>query len=327
MSMPPVNVYNDLQGLASLKAGARSAPADNIGEVAKQFESIFFGMMLKSMRDATIESDLFSSDQMDTYQQMFDQQLSLDLSRSGGLGLAEILVEQLGQTTAHTEQAEQSQASTGPGTNTRLDMERQLASIRSVEIRPATARATSPLAEAVKTAAQNDWAPASPEEFIQSVWEHAVQAAATLGVDPEVLVAQSALETGWGKKVINTADGGSSHNLFGIKAGDNWSGRSAGVKTLEYRDGVAAMERASFRAYDSVAESFRDYADLLQENPRYQPALAAGSDGQKFLNGLQQAGYATDPRYADKIMGIIEGGSFTNLVQQLKNSVNPSLSG
>lgn len=331
MSMPPVNVYNDLQGLASLKAGARSAPADNIGEVAKQFESIFFGMMLKSMRDATIESDLFSSNQMDTYQQMFDQQLSLDLSRSGGLGLAEILVEQLGQTTGPVEQAEQSQANTGPGssTNSQLDMERQLASIRSVEIRPATvtARATPPLAEAGEPVAHSDWAPASPEEFIQSVWEHAVQAAATLGVDPEVLVAQSALETGWGKKVINTADGGSSHNLFGIKAGDNWSGRSAGVKTLEYRDGVAAMERASFRAYDSVAESFRDYADLLQENPRYQPALAAGSDGQKFLNGLQQAGYATDPRYADKIMGIIEGGSFTNLVQQLKNSVNPSLSG
>jgi len=146
-------------------------------------------------------------------------------------------------------------------------------------------------------------------------------------VDPKVLVAQSALETGWGKKVISTADGSSSYNLFGIKAGDNWHGRSAGVNTLEYRDGVAAMERASFRAYDSVGEAFRDYANLLKDSPRYQPALAAGGDDQKFLDGLQQAGYATDPRYADKIMRIVEGGNFTNVVQELKNSVNPSLSG
>ena len=327
MSMSTASVYNDLQGLTALKAGARTAPADNIAEVAQQFESIFFSMMLKSMRDATIEGDLFSSNQMDTYQQMFDQQLSLDLSHNGGLGLAEILIDQLGQPAADTAQTNPPQA--GAGNSTRLDMERQLSSIRSVEATPApgVARAAPPLAAAGQSAAQPDWAPASPEEYVQSVWEHAVEAAATLGVDPKVLVAQSALETGWGKKVISTADGGSSYNLFGIKAGDNWHGRSAGVNTLEYRDGVAAMERASFRAYDSVADAFQDYARLLKESPRYQPALATGGDDQKFLNGLQQAGYATDPHYADKIMRIVEGGSFTNLVQELKNSVNPSLSG
>lgn len=330
MSISAPTAYHDLQGLTSLRAGARAAPAENIKEVAAQFESIFFQMMLKSMRDATVESDLFSSDQMDSYQQMFDQQLSLDLSRQGGLGLAQILMEQLGEQAAPVHGSTPSPAS-GSGDMTRLDIQRQVRSLSSVEAGPApTARqiAGVPLQAAAKDVlAADDWQPSTPEEFIQGIWEHAVDAAAELGVDPAVLVAQSALETGWGKKVIKTDDGSSSFNLFGIKASGDWQGRSAAVNTVEYRDGVAAMERAAFRAYDSLAGAFRDYVEFLKDSPRYQPALDAAGDGRGFLSGLQSAGYATDPEYADKIMNILDDGSYSKMIRALKNPGNLSLSG
>jgi len=332
MNVSPSSLYNDFQGLAGLKAQAHSAPGQHLEEVAAQFESIFFQMMMKSMRDASIEGDLFNSSQLDTYQQMFDQQLSLDLSRNGGLGLARILVEQLGGGTFSTGESNPSPAGTGAAAEASgLDIQGQVRSLSSVEASPAAGAGQSanpPLKSAATDApAATDWAPATPREFIETVWNHAVDAATELGVDPAVLVAQSALETGWGRKVIKTAGGDSSFNLFGIKAGGDWQGRSAAVNTVEYRDGVAAMERAGFRAYDSLAGAFGDYVGLLQGSPRYQAALDGAADGRAFLDGLQGAGYATDPDYADKIMNILERGDFADVIQELKNSGIRSLSG
>ena len=135
-------------------------------------------------------------------------------------------------------------------------------------------------------------------------------AAARLGIKPEALLAQAALETGWGKAVMKASDGSPSYNLFGIKADSRWEGDRSTVRTLEYRDGVAMKTRADFRAYDSYADSFADYADFVSGNARYQPALQAVDDPQAYFQALQQAGYATDPAYARKVLDILDRPEF-----------------
>jgi peptidoglycan hydrolase FlgJ len=171
--------------------------------------------------------------------------------------------------------------------------------VRNAAVQPAT--------QGLPTAAP--WRPESPEAFVRELWPHAERAGAALGVAPEVLLAQSALETGWGRHVIPRGDGSSSHNLFGIKADTRWNGDRVQVNTLEYVNGVPEQQRAAFRAYQSPAESFADYVDFLQRNPRYRGALAQGSDAEGYLRGLQSAGYATDPAYADKILDILGRGT------------------
>jgi len=158
--------------------------------------------------------------------------------------------------------------------------------------------------------------PRSPEGFVARVWPHAQRAAEELGVDPRALVAQAALETGWGRRLIQRSDGASANNLFGIKA-TGWSGERASVNTHEYRDGVRRTERAEFRAYASPAESFADYVRLLKKSPRYAQALEAGRDVRAFAQGLQRAGYATDPSYADKITAISNGPTLGRALAKL----------
>lgn len=146
---------------------------------------------------------------------------------------------------------------------------------------------------------------ASPEEFVATMMPMAEQAAKKLGVDPRYLVAQAALETGWGKSIIRSGEGGSSHNLFGIKA-HGWGGASAKVTTTEFVQGVKVKEKADFRSYDSFEQSFNDYVSFLQSNGRYSQALQATANPDRFVNELQQAGYATDPQYARKISQIAQ---------------------
>lgn len=144
----------------------------------------------------------------------------------------------------------------------------------------------------------------SPQEFVATMLPMAQAAAEKIGVDPRYLVAQAALETGWGKSIIRTRDGDSSHNLFGIKSHGSWEGESARVLTTEYKGGKAVKEAASFRAYDSYAQSFDDYVSFLQNNGRYEKALNSTENPERFVKELQQAGYATDPNYARKISQI-----------------------
>ncbi|MAZ70648.1 MAG: flagellar assembly peptidoglycan hydrolase FlgJ [Porticoccus sp.] len=322
MAEAMTSTFMDIQGLASLRSHAREAPGTAISEVAGQFESLFVQMMLKSMRDATVDGGLFDSSQLDTYQQMFDQQISLELSQQGGIGLAEILVTQLGGG-AQTEPVIDEVGGVQPLVSLErppLRVQRDVPGL----IPPAAERQS--VVRAVSATGQDGLA-TSPEEFIQAVWDDAVVAAGELGLDPAVLVAQSALETGWGKKVIQAADGSSSFNLFGIKVGNGWRGDSSIVNTMEFRDGLAALEKAAFRVYDSLSTAFKDYVSFLKNNPRYQGALEKVSDSKAFLTELQQAGYATDPKYAEKILGILERGNYSNLVNQLKNSGKESLTG
>lgn len=315
------SVYTDLQGLTQLRAQAQQKSPEALREAARQFEALFVQMMLKSMRDAKIGEGLMDSEQSDMYRDMYDKQMAMEMTRQRGIGLAAMIVKQLGGNATSVAPAAAMQAglplsSARPG--------------QSAASPQATAHpSTSPFVAALPMFAPVDGARAqtttptdlgTPQAFVQTVWPHAQQAARDLGVRPEVLVAQAALETGWGRSVMQQADGSSSHNLFGIKASHGWDGAQVSVPTLEYSDGVAVRTRASFRAYGSFADSFNDYVDFLKRNPRYRDALAQADDPAAFANALQRAGYATDPAYAQKITGIVNGDTLQAALSPLRAS-------
>lgn len=273
----PINASFDFAGLASLRnEAAKSEDVATLKAAAKQFESLFTQMMLKSMRDANrsfSEGSMFSSSQGDFYQDMFDDQISMELSKGKGLGLADVLVRQLAQSGL----------------------------VKGADGAAAGQDAT----QNVSSAADHQPLAQSKEDFVKMMWPHAQRAGQALGVDPSALVAQAALETGWGRAVPNQS-GGSSFNLFGIKAGSGWEGATANVPTLEFEDGVAVRKVERFRAYDSPADSFNDYARLIGNNPRYENARGAGGDVTTFAAALQEGGYATDPNYAQKIVAVAD---------------------
>ncbi len=324
-------VYTDLQGLSRLKAATRGNSPEAERTVAKQFEALFIQMMLKSMREASMGDELFGSDQVNSYRDMFDQQLSLSLANGRGIGLASTMLQQLRD------------HATSQGSDTNIAAKAEdlftvkrfggtvspLSQPAVPEPRPSFVgpkhQDVGPLFPLSHDATTNPVANLdTPESFIQALWPHAEKAAQNLGVQPEVLLAQAALETGWGQSVIGMA-GGSSHNLFNIKADPSWDGRRVSVPTLEYMDGIAVKRNDAFRAYDSYAASFDDYVAFLRENPRYGSALRQAADPQTFLQSLQKAGYATDPHYARKIASILHSDTMSGAVGKLKISVQPPI--
>ena len=176
---------------------------------------------------------------------------------------------------------------------------------RSKEITP-------PEIKIAKTAVTKQSGFNSPQDFIDTLWPITQRVANDMNVEPKAIMAQAALETGWGKHIIHQTGGGNSHNLFGIKADRRWSGEVAKVSTLEYRDGLAKKELAPFRVYDSYESSLKDYAQFIQGSDRYQGAVKNGQSIKGYSEGLQEAGYATDPNYAKKIQRIA-GGELLNL--------------
>ncbi|WOJ96653.1 flagellar assembly peptidoglycan hydrolase FlgJ [Congregibacter brevis] len=311
-------VYNDFNALANLRSDARQNADGTLEDVAKQFESLFVQMMLKSMRDATTQGGLFDSDQMESYQQMHDQQLSLDLASRGGIGLADVLVQQLRSDRAAAEAGAADgvvdlrmpglSAANAAAFNVQPYLEFRVPSLQSAPT----------VAEAAPLSNAQPWTPSTPQEFAEHLRPLAVDAANELGVSAEVLLAQAALETGWGKHVSSSVNG-SSNNLFNIKAGSDWEGPTVTVQTLEYREGVAVRETAQFRAYASPAESFADYVSLIKESPRYSAAKDLAAEPEQYLKELQQAGYATDPAYAEKILAILRRGDLNGTTAALKN--------
>ena len=284
------DVYTDFSGFNDLRRIGRDDPDAALREVARQFEGIFLNMVLKSMRDASFGNPLFSETDDSLYSDLFDRQLSLSLSSGRGMGLAETLVQQLrGVAGLAREETTASPA---------LAQDR-LRERRTVAAQRGNVTALRP---------QRDPEPhfRGPEDFIRTLRPHAEAAARRIGVAPEVLLAQAALETGWGQAMSTHADGRSSFNVFNIKAGNDWHGASVTVRTLEYRDGAMRPERAQFRAYDSFAESFDDYVDLIWNSPRYQQALVVADEGEAYMAALSEAGYATDPDYTAKVMDILQ---------------------
>ena len=396
--------YSDLNRLNQLKVGDKNSDA-NMRKVAQEFESLFLGEMLKSMRSATNalgQDNPLNTAEAKQYQEMYDQQLAVSMSREGGgIGLADVLMRQMsknkpmapGEAAAASaaKQAEAKAAVETPiaagtaatnGPLSRLNGQRPLWASRSIHALQAAGEgahrndmalinqrrlalppklADRLLAGLVPSAAtpattataainkievpqvsptgagslyNGDWltaqteAPASgrlqiygramaqiplappkkafssSDEFVNAMLPMAKEAADRIGVDPRYLVAQAALETGWGKSVMRAQDGSSSHNLFGIKASSNWKGDSARAITSEFRNGEMVKETAQFRSYDSYKDSFHDLVTLLQTNNRYQDVVKSADNPEQFVRELQKAGYATDPNYASKISQI-----------------------
>lgn len=302
---PATDVYTDVQGLQNLKTEDNQDVA--LKKIAQQFESMFLHEMLKTMRKANEvfeEDSLFNGGDTSFYRDMYDQQLSLSLAQKG-TGLAQTIYQQLSRqyTQQTSDGADKKPASGNPDFRVGRSAETMASPIANAVEPPIKAE---PAQEKIPRApAAAPTAFESTQQFIDTILPHAKAAAAALGVNPLFLAAQAALETGWGKFVVRDGEGGSTHNLFNIKADRSWSGEKAQVATLEYRGGVPVKEQAQFRKYADFAESFADYVKFLQNNPRYQDALAATDADVEFATRLQQAGYATDPGYAEKIMAIL----------------------
>lgn len=267
---------NALSGL-KLQANDRSPEANKA--VAKQFEALFLQQMLKGMRQAMASEDgPFDSETTRFYQGMYDQQLASVMAQNGGIGLAKYIERQLnGEAGLH---------------------------VPTYDLPGAPGNASSLSVPQGSTGSAGF--PGGSTGFVAQVWSQAQAAADSLGVPPHFLVAQAALETGWGKSVIQCADGRSSYNLFNIKAGKNWTGKTVEARTTEYENGQPVTRMERFRVYDSYAESFSDYASLIGKSSRY-TAARGQKDAASFARALQSGGYATDPGYADKLTRIING--------------------
>lgn len=298
MNFDAARAVTDFSGLAKLKAQARADQGAATEEVAQQFEALFVQMMLQRMREASFGGGLLDSQQSLFYRDLYDQQLASHLSTRGGLGLADTIKRQLGGAGG----GELAATLTRTGRDHAVPA---VAQVRRYEARPASAPQGIPAgaAEAVTDSAPVD----GPYAFVRELWPAAERAASDMGVDPAVLLAQAALETGWGRHVMRDAQGRNSHNLFGIKADRRWAGDTVRKTTLEYKDGVALKTRADFRAYDSYEHAFKDYVQFIRDNPRYRDALQVTGEPKAYFQALQNAGYATDPAYADKITRIFEG--------------------
>lgn len=289
-----IGFIHDIANLDSLRRkavnGEEGAEQEALNAAAKQFEAIFTSMLFKSMRDAnsTFESGLMDSQNQQFYRQMMDDQMASELSASGSLGLADMIVAQLSTGQVDNETAN----------NRNPDFEAMMDKVSRIREERANAP-TEMRAIGEEQASTFD----SPESFVASMSPYAEKAAQALGVDSSLLLAQAALETGWGQKVINNSRG-SSNNLFNIKADRSWAGNKMSTQTLEYHQGVPVQERAAFRSYANFEESFNDYVRFLNQNPRYTTALKHNGDDEAFIRGIHDAGYATDPDYADKVLSV-----------------------
>jgi flagellar protein FlgJ len=371
------DVYTDLGGLQSIKTTGHKDQRKALQEISVQFESMMMSMMLKSMRQANnvfSEGNPLIGKEEKFYRDMFDQQLSTSLGKSGSIGIAEAMFRQLEKTlppepvnavarnTANNEKSL-------PASEQKPVAERinaLIASVREYQQIPdnmqdvETMLAEFPLTEDVEKFSEIDlWltpSPAktveffdpesmqkpsqaelsnpadkaglqfdgSPERFVQQLYHYAEKAAEAIGVNPQVLLAQAALETGWGQKLIQKQDGESSFNLFNIKAGKKWQGDYVTVPTLEYRDGIAVKEQAAFRSYSNPQDSFADYVELINQNPRYKRAMQHAENPARYVRELERAGYATDPQYAEKIIQIMNSDSMKKTLGMLSTDIDMS---
>ncbi|WP_448563687.1 flagellar assembly peptidoglycan hydrolase FlgJ [Thalassotalea ganghwensis] len=301
--------FLDINGLNELRVQSTSKDAsdksDALKKAAKQFEAIFMQMLLKSMRSAqeVLESDSpFNSESSKFYRDMHDQQMALEMSSNGSLGLSDLIVRQLG---GDQDNFTPSSVLRTDATQTQLmqvkqdllkKLERQTTDNKSIEDKQLSKRIRKLDAQTYE----------QPKDFVSALTEPAKLVQEKLNVPFEVVIAQAALETGWGKKIIRTGKGESSNNLFNIKADKRWNGDKTHKETLEFENGAMVKKREPFRVYQSIQDSVNDYIEFLSSGSRYQNALKQAGNVEQFLQGLQSAGYATDPNYANKILGTLK---------------------
>jgi flagellar protein FlgJ len=330
--------YSDVNRLSQIKTQGQAG----IRAAAQQFESLFIDMVMTSMRQAGAafaDNDYTSSDATKMQQEMLDHQWAVHIAEHGGVGLADVIVKQLSGTLAPKHQPAQAGPAVGaapaataapslPATSMAVDpvppewtvgavsatsaassntMLAEIAAPNETAGVPDDSDAASP-SLTVTTMGSKDSAFDGPADFVAKVLPVLKNALAGSGLNPLLVLAQGALETGWGAHVIHTATGDSSHNLFNIKASSDWDGPAVEVSTVEFRGGQPVQQRDRFRAYDSVESAVRDYLSFLKGDRRYQQALDAAQDPTRFADELQKAGYATDPDYAAKIIRVLTSG-------------------
>jgi len=288
-------VITDFNSFIEMKSKATSDPKATLTKAAKQFEALFMQQMMKSMRKSShflSEDSPLRSKQVDTFEEMLDKQRSLEWSTENkGIGLAEMMVKQMDKKNIEF------QYKKGPinaiSNHFPIEKAKQLAS----------------------TLSNRKSMVMTPKDFIDAILPVAESVAKQLGLDPKMLVAQAVHETGWGKYINKDSDGASSFNLFNIKGGGAWDKKESTVLTTEYVNGKALKIQDSFRSYDSFDESFSDYVSLIKNNERYEHALSSSQNPKQYIKHLQQAGYATDPDYADKVISIYEGDRLTQIMK------------
>ena len=319
VALPATNVF-DHQALARLRLRARAAPGGGAASpVAGEFEAVLLQTLLKSLRAGVPASGLSPAGSASPlFTELLDQQRALTIARGRGLGLAPRLtapVPAAGAPAAPTPRplgagtpAPLALADRGPAGFSLAGVRRWAGPVPRVALDAAAglplAGAAAPLALAARPAAP-DPAP-DRAQFVADLWPHAEAASAATGIPAHFLVAQAALETGWGEKVLKNAQGMSSYNVFNLKAGSRWDGPTLSLPVREYAEGAPVTEHATFRMYGSYADAFADYARLLTQAPRY-AAVLGQREAADFARTLHQAGFATDPGYAAKLERIITG--------------------
>lgn len=291
----------DLRNLEALKLIARRSPEQGLAGAAKQMEGLFIQMMLKSMRQASFKGGLFDNVSSQMFTSMYDQQISQDIAAQGTLGFADQIVHQLGG--ARPSAAEP--ASLLP-ISTQADVIRH----------PQPAGFASPDETVLNQRSRSDVRPHS-DSFISRMLSPARKVARLSGIPHQLIIAQAALESGWGNREIMTASGKPSHNLFGIKATPDWKGEATEVMTSEYINGSLRKVKASFKVYKNYAEALSDHSRFLTENPRYQKVINNPSI-ENAAHALQKSGYATDPDYAKKLI---------NIMHYVQNNLSKSVKG
>ncbi|AYL62087.1 MULTISPECIES: flagellar assembly peptidoglycan hydrolase FlgJ [Citrobacter] len=286
----------DAQSLNELKAKAGQDPAANIRPVARQVEGMFVQMMLKSMREALPKDGVFSSDSTRLYTSMYDQQIAQQMTAGKGLGLAEMMVKQMTQ-------GQGQPADDAP----QVPMKFSLETVTSYQNQTLTQLVRKAMP---RTTESND-EPLSGDskDFLAQLSLPAKLASQQSGVPHHLILAQAALESGWGQRQIRRENGEPSFNIFGVKASGSWKGPTTEITTTEYENGEAKKVKAKFRVYSSYLEALSDYVGLISRNPRY-AAVTGAATAEQGAQALQNAGYATDPNYARKL---------TSMIQQLKS--------
>ncbi len=297
-------VYNDFSQFAKMKNESKTDSPAAIKKVAQQFEALFLNNILKGMRSAKLAEGAFDSDQSKAYNDMYDQQLSVHLAGKPGVGLADLIVKQLSPKGANSRPETLEDYLNHPVSIVRTPDGLVYGNDVDNDDNDETSfknKHSKPIQAAV--------------DFVKELLPYAQQAAKTLGIDPNALLAQAALESGWGNSVIKNSDGTSSYNLFNIKADRSWRGKQAQVSALEFDQGIARRMSSGFRAYPSFQESFNDYVHFIKNNPRYESALMKTSNVGQYMRELQRAGYATDPSYADKVLHIYQSNALNLFAQ------------
>jgi flagellar protein FlgJ len=338
--------YLNFQQFNKLKIEARGQSEAAASAVAQQFEGLFVQQMLAAMRSASNVNSVEDSSYMDFYQEMYDKQLAQTIAGQERLGISKLILQHMPDNRAggvdKTVPLDPEVSLKFEKPSTRPDVIKVNSEVAAsaaplvadVEIAASEApsAATLPAGVVVSRIVDDDFAEVAGIERVNSRWQNphnfivdilpqARSAAKSLGVSAELLLAQAALETGWGKHTMKLDDGRSSNNLFGIKAGPGWQGNSLHKTSLEYQDGVLQHRQSSFRTYATPAQSLTDYVDFLRTNPRYQRALQQAGDDQAFIREVHQAGYATDPAYADKVISILNGETLQRALANLKPGV------